>query len=489
MNWFGPFYRDSRVSKLMNCAAVQSLTPFIEDVQILLVPHAGLKYSGICAAAAYSTVKHKAFDTIILLCADHSNSSKLKITNMTHWSVGAFGMTNVDQQLSQTLKALYPNVFEIDNTALQQEHSFFVQIPFIRQLKFQSIVPILCGNTQESIVPIIETILRKPNRLIVCSTDLSHINGQFEHKMDANMLFQHDSSTIQYLINNTNQLDPNNSICGVPVLRFLHEFTQKHTQLKPRVVCYYNSQINSNSLYHKDATSLVQQTMDTVYDNEVQTVSYLSMIYSTVGYTQHLMRNVVTPYERCSLLKLGRDAIMGRQQLPILMCPIYTKVLDIFVTVYDAANQAKIGQLNNGDPIIAKKMFGCLGNLHSVQEVPGKSVITNVLELSYGAAYSDNRFGTPKSTNFNIEITFLSPLKPISLEQYWDDSVFVKGLHGLYLTLNNQSAYFLPIVLVELIKNKEEQLKLLCNKANFDQDCYQEAQLFFNEGYSVSDEA
>lgn len=464
MQWFGKFNTIPKISKLLQSPLVREFAKTAidpESIRAIFVPHAGIEYSGVCASIAYHTIINKSINNIILLCTDHAMSPNHKLLNQKSFELSNFGTFRINQNLIEQL--LKFSQFETNNSLFNQEHSFFIQLPFIRQLNFEFIVPIICGSSDPKAFEAILSIL-KPNDLLVCSSDLSHINGNFVHKMDANGLVDHDSDSIRHIFGQST-LPKNHSICGEPVVQFLHYLCKTYSKLfVPRVMCYYNSQLKKNVL-----ESTPQSLIDTIYSNNFasneSTVSYASMIFSNMSYASNNLRNIVTPFEKHSLLKYASGAILKKQP-KLLACPVFFTVVDMFVTVYSSQDK--------------NKMFGCIGQLKSK-----KYVFENVKELAHSAAYEDFRF-EKLSQNFSIDITFLSPLKPITLEQYWDDSFYVKGLHGIFLKLHNKEAYFLPTVLVEQISNKKEQLKYLCNKAEFNDDCYQDAVLFYNVGFTIS---
>ena len=121
----------------------------------ILVPHAGIKYSGLCAASAYYelTNRTRPIKNVILLCTSHINLS------------GSAGVLNIMaprfNKLSTSKKGHYLSIdthfidkikhlIKMDNregTHFQQEHSFFNQIPFLEIVAPNaSICPLLIGN-------------------------------------------------------------------------------------------------------------------------------------------------------------------------------------------------------------------------------------------------------------------------------------------------------------------------------------------------------
>ena len=105
----------------------------------ILVPHAGIKYSGLCAASAYYELTNRTqpIKNIILLCTSHINLSgsvgvlnimaprfnKIRPSKKGHF-------LSVDTQFIDKIKHLM-GMDNLDGTHFQEEHSFFNQIPFL----------------------------------------------------------------------------------------------------------------------------------------------------------------------------------------------------------------------------------------------------------------------------------------------------------------------------------------------------------------------
>ena len=69
--------------------ADQSLAPLTTaPLQSLIVPHAGLRFSGIAAAAGYATARNYDYETIVVLCANHYAESGQYYTTEKEFKVG-----------------------------------------------------------------------------------------------------------------------------------------------------------------------------------------------------------------------------------------------------------------------------------------------------------------------------------------------------------------------------------------------------------------
>jgi AmmeMemoRadiSam system protein B len=96
----------------------------------LLVPHAGLSYSGAIAGLGWSLAGEIAPSTVVLAGTDHQASA----AGVGVWMGGSWrtplGDVAVDVELGQRIVALGPP-FETDNDAHATEHSIEVQLPLL----------------------------------------------------------------------------------------------------------------------------------------------------------------------------------------------------------------------------------------------------------------------------------------------------------------------------------------------------------------------
>ena len=112
----------------------------------ILVPHAGLVYSGGVAAAGWSvtaTASAGRAPTIVLLGTNHSAAW---LHGVGVWTRGAwrtpFGDVDVDEDLAAEIVELGPP-FLVDRDAHRSEHSIEVQLPFVaRAMPAARIVPL-----------------------------------------------------------------------------------------------------------------------------------------------------------------------------------------------------------------------------------------------------------------------------------------------------------------------------------------------------------
>ena len=202
----------------------------------ILVPHAGIKYSGLCAASAYYELTNRTqpIKNIILLCTSHINlSGSVGVLNIMAPRYNKISTSkkghflSVDTQFIDKIKHLM-GMDNAEGTHFQEEHSFFNQIPFLEIVAPNaSICPLLIGNLLNNLnnsnggeldiiklkhtllklqilIKLLKNKLAQNDTILICSSDFSHINGSFDTKVSSN-IFQNirklDNETLQFLYN------------------------------------------------------------------------------------------------------------------------------------------------------------------------------------------------------------------------------------------------------------------------------------------------
>lgn len=154
----------------------------------IIAPHAGYRYSGLVAAAAYATLaaNRDKLRRAVLLGPAH----RVPLRGLAASSAGAFatplGNLAVAQDAWATAVAL-PQVRVWDN-AHAEEHSLEVQLPFLqRLLPDVAIVPLLVGEANaEDVAEVLETLWDGPETAVIISSDLSHFHDYATaQKLDA----------------------------------------------------------------------------------------------------------------------------------------------------------------------------------------------------------------------------------------------------------------------------------------------------------------
>ncbi len=188
--------------------------------QVMVVPHAGLPYSGPVAASAYGALEGVDRPTrVSLLGPPH----RLPVVGVAASSASAF-----ETPLGR-LRVAYPESLRgmpgiiVDDDAHLEEHSLEVQLPFLQRLwgNDLTIAPLLVGEASPAMVDrIIEALLEEPGALVLVSSDLSH----YQRYETARRI---DAETIAALESATGSLTPDQA-CGCRALNGLIEFCRRN---------------------------------------------------------------------------------------------------------------------------------------------------------------------------------------------------------------------------------------------------------------------
>jgi MEMO1 family protein len=148
------------------------------DPLAIIVPHAGLMYSGPIAAHAYRLVAGRDIEVAVLVGPSHH----VGFGGVAIYDRGAFdtplGPIPVAEGCAAAIALASPVVRE-HPTAHVREHSLEMQLPFLRRvLPAAAIVPLIMGDqtrgTIQALAGALATALAGRRALLVASSDLSH---------------------------------------------------------------------------------------------------------------------------------------------------------------------------------------------------------------------------------------------------------------------------------------------------------------------------
>jgi len=166
----------------------------------MVVPHAGLVFSGPCAAHTYLELAKNGFpESLIIIGPNHRGMGSSQVAVMTEdWDM-PFGTVKIDKQLA---KKMTTGVVQDDPMSHAYEHSIEVQLPFLQRLEPDlKFVPVVMGqqnwSTSEELGIIISKAVKGKDVVIIAASDFSHVGmnfsmpiprgmdaGQYAHKLD-----------------------------------------------------------------------------------------------------------------------------------------------------------------------------------------------------------------------------------------------------------------------------------------------------------------
>lgn len=476
------------------CAREQfPVTVDASQIKALVVPHAGMYFSGLCAATSYQSLlvpkevhedgdpnnkpviqyeKNTGIKRVVVLCPSHTVF--LKGCALPRFDVyqTALGSIQIDRQACELLEVT--PVFKGDPRVHEQEHAIEIQLPFLQKVLADfKLIPLVVGHVSDEDVDDIIHGLTKiigQDTLVVVSTDFVHHGPGYEYDIFDRNIVQNirylDSLAVNaicaqdYRGFETFLRETGATICGQNPLKILLGLINKRVidGVNARLTCYYTAA-------HMRKARLQDQRIDTrvllcdVADSDArENVSYVGMIFTTQAYQELKKEDVLTGYEKKSLLALARRTIANAfvekkaRLSDNLLYPLVSFGMQQQVGAFVTLNTRQ-GELR-----------GCIGNM--VTEEP---LFQTVMRMAVSAAFEDSRFASLTQDELNnvvIDISLLTP--PVRVASYEDIKI---GKHGIVLHKLGPkntvvaSAVFLPQVPSSYGWSLETTLGHLSNKA------------------------
>ncbi len=216
MEWFPD--KEDKLNKILDYLLSKSHNTTNNNLNGLIVPHAGYAYSGKIAGKAYSLIKNKSFKKAIIFGPSHKTNLK-----------GIATLENIKTPLGEI------NITKNHYKKISNEHSIKNQIPFLQKLGIKKVLPLVVGKISHKKAKEIAKEFSDKNALFIFSTDLSHF-------LPYDNATNKDKKTIKSIKNlNTSYLKNNlDCACGIFPLLILFELC-KLKNWEPKLIEYKNS--------------------------------------------------------------------------------------------------------------------------------------------------------------------------------------------------------------------------------------------------------
>ena len=424
-------------------------TPKIDgQIIALIVPHAGLKYSGPIAAYAYKLLEQSPVDKVILCGPSH----RYPFRGISLYGPGIqwrtpLGMVACNDHLCRQMLDKSTTIKVIPE-AHEEEHCLEVQLPYLQTvLKEFTFVPVIMGNpdgkTIQALADALETLPADPSTIMIAATD-------WQHYMPASEGWKFDSLGIDCI----SRLDPNQlekylaegktQACGGGPMVAVMKAAMAKGANRVKILKYGDSGDITG-----DKSSVVSYVAAVLYKSgEPAKQSDAS------GAEQLPEPMTLTDTDKATLLKIARQTIkayLTRSKAPtITVSENLKKPGAAFVTL------TKHGQLR-----------GCIGQTVAIQPLQ-----KTVEYCAVQAAVADPRFD-PVTANeldsLHIEISVLTPLQKVkSLDE------IKVGRDGLMIGKGSYRGLLLPQVATDYGWDRTEFLEQTCRKAGLPKNAWQE---------------
>ncbi|MCX5758527.1 MAG: AmmeMemoRadiSam system protein B, partial [Candidatus Hydrogenedentes bacterium] len=350
----------------------------LENVQALIVPHAGYRYSGPVAAYGYKEVAGKHYSRVIVMGPSHHlrMQNVANVPDVTHYAT-PLGETTLDTDFIAALKK-HPE-FSTIRGADDTEHSVQIQLPFLQKtLTDFKFIPIVVGqldkDTAQSMARILAGLI-DPETLVIASSDFTHYGSNYDY--------------VPFKDNVFDNLKKLNMAAWDCIQRKDVGAFEKHLETTGDTICgQCPIRVLLSMLPGDSAPHLLQyDTSGHMMNDTTNSVSYFAIAFSGAWKkgepveTTSAPTATLTDDEKAQLLTLARTTLECRikngrtptsEELGITITPGMKQVMGAFVTLKEN------GQLR-----------GCIGEI-----VPRRELYKAVSERAVDSGLNDHRFET-----------------------------------------------------------------------------------------------
>lgn len=427
----GSFYPD-RPDELTNL-----LNSYKQEIKVaykskaIIVPHAGVYYSGYAAMAGFQHLELNE-NIFIIAPSHHNNFDNIALPNYTYFDT-PLGSLEVNNRLIKDIAENFPSI--VSDEVFDKEHSIEVQLPFIQHLfqphvqsaidfvkglkkigKKIKIIPILVGKCDYRLISdLISTYWE--NASFVISSDLSHFYSKQECQ-------QIDTYTATIIETGKIECFQDQQACGLIGIKGLVDFANNNDCSLIRVMMYNSGDISR--------------------DTE-RVVGYGSWFLCTDSRNEYIEKNYsdyVLATAKSSIISGFSNEDFAPPEIP----PVLTQHGASFVTL----------KLNG-------ELRGCIGSVY-----PTKPLILDIIDNAKNAAFNDLRFEPLRPEelkNLEVSVSILSSIERI---YYKDERDLLSKIypHGVILSERGRRAVYLPVVW-EQLPDRQDFLNTLKEKAGF----------------------
>ena len=433
--------------------------PILDNVQALILPHAGYQYSGQTAAFGIRQIEGKEFSRVIVLGPSHRvpMENYVSVPQVTHYRT-PLGEVALDLEFISRIRRnrIVGNV----PMAHEEEHSVQIEVPLLQQaLGSFRLVPMVVGQLDDDAVRRLADLLSAEideRSLVVASSDFTHFGPNYRY-----------TPFFEDIEENLSNLD----LGAVAEIEEKDvEGFREYCRTTGATICGQDGISVLLAMLSPDSKAhlLRYDTSGKMTGDMRNSVSYLSVAFTgkwpeRKPVAEKEAKAELSEEDKKTLLQLARKTIayaLENRKVPeiedlgIEITPAMKVVSGAFVTLKIDGN-----------------LRGCIGEIF-----PSRPLYKTVLSSAINAAFRDTRFrplAEEELGKVEIEISALTP--PHKIDSYEE---IVIGRHGVVLAKNGQQAVFLPQVAPEQGWNLEQTLTHLSQKAGLGADDWREGAQF-----------
>ena len=418
------------------------LNSYKQDLKInykskaIIVPHAGITYSGHAAMVAFQHLELN--ENIFIIAPSHHESfNNIALPEYTYFDT-PLGSLEVNNRLIKDISDRFPCI--VADEVFDKEHSIEVQLPFIQNLfcphiqsamdfvkglknigkKFK-IVPILVGDCDYRLISDLISAYWE-NSSFVISSDLSH----YFTRQECRQIDTYTATIIE-----TGKLDyfQPQQACGLTGIMGLVDFANNNDCTMIRTMMYNSGDISKES------------------DKVVGYGSWFLYTDSRNDYIEKYYSDYIIDIARKSILA----SVNQEEFIPRDIPSVLTEYGASFVTL------KKNEQLR-----------GCIGSVY-----PTKPLILDIIDNAKNAGFQDPRFEpltVDELDKLQVSVSILSSIERIMFK---DERDLLSQIypHGVILVEGEKRAVYLPVVW-EQLPDRQVFLNSLKEKAGLEPDYF-----------------
>jgi hypothetical protein len=413
-------------------------------LRALVVPHAGLVYSGPTAAHGYARLAPGRWSRVVVLAPNHRASVRgAAVDPSTHYQT-PLGRLAVDAEAVATLAATGACVADPGPFVL--EHAIEMQLPFLQVLAPEvRLVPVIVGETRPEdgrrIAAALSAVL-DDRTLVVVSSDFTHYGPHYGYVPFTERV----PESIEAL-----DTEAIAALTSRDAARFhAHLARTGATICGRRPLGVFLEMVPGD--WHGERCAYA--TSGAITGDYGHSVSYACIAYHGAEEPAKLSGE-----ERQALL------FAARQALEALFAPpsVESRVAAVRRTPRLAAPSGAFVTLRRRDG----RLRGCIGSLE-----PRRPLLDSVVESARAAARRDPRFaplGADEVADVTIEVSVLGGLLPVE-----DPAAIEIGRDGLVITRGLERGVLLPQVATEHGWDRIQFLENTCCKAGLPPNAWKE---------------
>lgn len=402
----------------------------------IIVPHAGVYYSGHAAMAGFQHLELN--ENIFIIAPSHHQAfNNIALPEYTYFDT-PLGSVEVNNRLIKDIADKFPCL--ITDEVFENEHSIEVQLPFLQNIfcpqiqsamdfvkglkkigrKFK-IVPVLVGDCDYRLISDLISAYWE-NSSFVISSDLSHYYTQNECR-------QIDTYTAAIIETGKLEFFQPPQACGLAGIKGLVDFANNNECTLIRAMMYNSGDISSDK------------------DRVVGYGSWFLYTETRNDFIERFYSKYILDAAKASIL----SAIQGEEFIPHDIPTVLTQYGAAFVTL----------KLNG-------QLRGCMGSVY-----PTKPLILDVVDNAKNAAFQDPRFEPLSIEELSVLEVSVSILSSIERINFKDERDLLSKIYpyGVIIAERDRRAVYLPVVW-EQLPDRQVFLNSLKEKAGLSADYF-----------------